>query len=308
MAQSSVAKMTQDIFGSVAASNRSHIVPLRTSGAGSPLFCFPGSGGNVYVFREMVAALPEGQPVFAIDMEWLCELKSDFTIEQLATFCLGVIREIQKSGPYYFCGYSFGGLVAYELAMRLIDEGDGASLVALLDAPNPALIANLSGADSAQFRKTYLIDRLRKYGRQLVEGDVKAFMGNGLAFITSRVGQFFMPSIKLLFRMANRPLPGKLRANDPGFLKAWNSYNPKPYLKGLVCFRVEERGAEHDRDPSMGWDACAMGGVQVHVVPGSHVDMMQMPSVSVIADKLAAYLDSGSYHKKKPAAGAFKTV
>jgi len=93
-----------------------------------------------------------------------------------------------------------------------------------------------------------------------------------------------------------------------GFLKAWNSYNPKPYLKGLVCFRVEERGAEHDRDPSMGWDACAMGGVQVHVVPGSHVDMMQMPSVSVIADKLAAYLDSGSYHKKKPAAGAFKTV
>jgi thioesterase domain-containing protein len=297
--------MIEDIFGSVASTAHAHIVPFRTSGAGSPLFCFPGSGGNVHVFREMVSALPEGQPIYAIDMEWLCEVEQDFTIEQLAAFYLGVIRKIQKSGPYYFCGYSFGGLVAYELAMRLIDEGDGASLVALLDAPNPALIANLSETDSVQFRKTYLTDRLKKYSLQLARGDVKAFMGNGFAFIVSRAGKFFMPSIKLGFRMLNRTLPGKLRANDPGFLRAWRSYNPKPYPKSLVCFRVQDRGPEHDRDPSMGWDACAMGGVQVHVVPGGHVDMMRMPAVGVVADKLAAYLDRGSYHKQGSVAGTF---
>jgi thioesterase domain-containing protein len=56
--------------------------------------------------------------------------------------------------------------VAYEIAMRLIDEGESAGLVALLDTPNPALISNLSVSDSAQFRKTYLIDRLKKYGRR----------------------------------------------------------------------------------------------------------------------------------------------
>ena len=292
--------MTQDVFGFIGATGRSYIVPIRTSGAGSPLFCFPGAGGNAYVFREMVAALPAGQPVYAIDMEWLCDAKQFFTIEQLAAFYLDVIRKIQGNGPYYFCGYSFGGLVAYEMAIRLTDEGDSASLVALLDVPNPALISNLSWEDSAQFRKAYLSDRLRKYGHQLVRGDIKAFMGRGFGFITSRTRRFFMPSIKIGFRMVNRPLPARLRGYDPGFLKAWRGYTPKRYPKRLVCFRVQDRGPEHDRDLSMGWDACALGGVQVHVVPGRHTDMMRMPYVRVIADKLAAYLDSGLGHREEP--------
>jgi thioesterase domain-containing protein len=289
-------KMIHDVFGSIVATAHSHIVPFRTSGAGSPLFCFPGSGGNVYEFREMVAALPEGQPVYAIDMEWLCEAEQDFSIEQLAAFYLDVIRKIQKNGPYYFCGYSFGGLVAYEMAMRLINEGDCARLVALLDVPNPA------SSDSARFLKTYLIDRLKKYCLHLVRGDIKAFIGSGLALVTSRARRFFMRSIKIGFRTVNRPLPGKLRVSDLGFTKAWQSYIPQRYPNSLVCFRVRGRGPEYDLDPSMGWDACAMGGVQVHVVPGGHLDMMRMPHVLSVADKLAAYLDGGPNQEKESVA------
>jgi thioesterase domain-containing protein len=103
----------------------------------------------------------------------------------------------------------------------------------------------------------------------------------------------------------NRPLPEVLRGDDPSFLKAWHSYIPKRYPKSLVCFRVQDRGPEHDRDPSMGWDGSAIGGVQVHVVPGRHVDMMKMPYVRVIADRLATYLDRGSNHKEQPVAGSF---
>jgi thioesterase domain-containing protein len=295
--------MTDGVFRSFAATAQSHIVPFRTSGAGSALFCFPGSGGNVSVFKEMLAALPEGWPIYAIDLEWLCETEQDFTIEELAEFFVDVIRGIQKSGPYYFCGYSFGGLMAYELATKLIEEGDGASLVALLDAPNPALTSNLSAVESAQFRKTYLIDRLKKYGLQLMRGDIKAFSSRGFAFVTSRVGVFFMPAIKAAFRSMNRPLPEIFRANDPGFLKAWSLYVPKRYPNNIVCFRVADRGPEHDHDPSMGWEACVMGGVQVHVVPGGHVDMMSMPSVGVIADKLASCLGKGPNHGKQPVVG-----
>jgi thioesterase domain-containing protein len=296
--------MTKDLFASPGTTVRTQVVEFRV-GSGSPLFCFPGSGGNVHIFTEMVAALPEGQPVYAIDMEWLCDAGEDFTVEQIAAFCLNQIRNIQKFGPYNLCGYSFGGLVAYEIATRLIDEGDSAGLVALLDAPNPALLSNLSEADSAQFRRTYLIDRLKKYGLRLARGDIKSFVSSGIAFFTSRAGQFFMPTIKKAFSMLNKPLPATLRSNDPGFLKAWCAYIPKRYQNGIVCFRVEDRGPEHERDPSMGWETCAVGGTQVHVVPGGHVNMMKMPAVRVIADKLAAYLDSGSKREKEPAASTF---
>jgi thioesterase domain-containing protein len=285
--------MTNDISSPAAASGSAAMKPFRTSGAGSPLFCFPGSGGDPDVFEQLVAALPEGQPVYAIDMEWLCETRQDFTIEQLAVSHLDLIRTIQKHGPYYFCGYSFGGLVAYEMATRLLDAGDSASLVALLDAPNPAQMSNLSATDSLRFRKTYLIDRLKRYLLQLVRGDLEAFTARARAFVISRAGRLFLPAIKVTFRLIGKPLPKIMRANDPAFMKAWGAYVPQRYAKDVVCFRVADRGPEHDRDPSMGWEACVLGGVHVHVVPASHVGVMAMPSVRIIAEKLATYLDSG---------------
>jgi thioesterase domain-containing protein len=294
--------MKQDMFSLTSAIRRSRIVPFRTDGSGSPLFCFPGGGGDANIFDHMVEALPEGQPVYVIYMESLCEVVGGFTIEELAPFYLDLIRTIQKEGPYYFCGYSFGGLLAYEMALRLIEEGDSANLVALLDATNPAMLSNLSQAEAVHFKKTYLVDRLKIYGAQLRRGDIKAFTKRGLAFIVPRVGRFFMPVMKSVFRMTKTPLPRVFRSNDPGFLNAWKAYVPKPYKKSLVVFRVEDRGPEHDGDPSMGWNACVTGGVHVHTVPGSHVEMMNVPAVRTIAEKLATYLDSGAYQEKSAVA------
>jgi len=90
-----------------------------------------------------------------------------------------------------------------------------------------------------------------------------------------------------------------LRANDPtsGFLKAWRTYVPKRYAKSVVFFRTQDRGPEYDRDPSMGWGACVMGDIQIHIVPGGHLDMMSMPAVGVIAEKLATYLGHGANYR-----------
>jgi thioesterase domain-containing protein len=41
-----------------------------------------------------------------------------------------------------------------------------------------------------------------------------------------------------------------------------------------------------------------LGGVQVHIVPGGHLDMMSMPAVRLVAEKLAAYLGNGSNLKE----------
>lgn len=288
--------MNPSIFHSTEADDRLHIEPLRTSGAGSPLFCFPGAGDRPVRFLELAAVLPEGQPVYAINMDLLWGIEQEFTIEQLASFYVRLIRKVQRVGPYFLCGYSFGGLVAYEMAVHLIDEGDSVGLVALLDTPNPALISNLSTTDAVQFHKTYLIDRLRKYWHMLVRCDLRQMTRSGIAFMVTHFGAFFLPALKVGFRMVNRPLPTVFGAHDPTtvFSKAWRSYVPKRYAKSVVFFRVQDRGPEYDHDPSMGWDTYVMGGFQVHIVPGGHLDMMKMPFVRAVAEKLAAYLDNGS--------------
>ena len=184
--------------------------------------------------------------------------------------------------------------------MQLIDEGDSVGLIALLDTPNPALKSNLSVTGTVEFHKSYLIDRLKKYCRMLVRCDFKQMTRSGLAFMSTNFGSFFLPAMRIGFRMVNRPLPTVFGAHDPTtiFAKAWRSYVPKRYAKSVVFFRVQDRGPEYDHDRSMGWDRYVMGGVQVHIVPGGHLDMLSMPVVRVVAEKLAACLDNGSNLKE----------
>ena len=76
------------------------------------------------------------------------------------------------------------------------------------------------------------------------------------------------------------------------FRSPWRSYVPQRHAKAksVVFFRVQDRGPEYDHDLSMGWDTYVTGDVQVHIVPGGHLDMLSMPAVRVVAEKLAAYL------------------
>jgi thioesterase domain-containing protein len=280
--------LTYPGFG--AATAREALVSLRSQGDGAPLFCFPGSGGNVSGFRDLAAALPVGFPVYGVDLEWLCDIETEFTVEQVAELCLPIIERRAGSGPYHFCGFSFGGLLAYEMAARSSEDGRAVGLVALLDAPNPQIIANLSPDAAKEFRKTYWRDRWSKYFHDLVRGDFRAFAARGFAFAVSRSGRVALPWIKRVYRIVRQPMPPILRANDPSFIRAWHAYVPRPSANRLTLFRVDQRGPEHDRDPSMGWGRFALGGVEVHTTAAGHVAMLMQPSVGAIADAMAAQL------------------
>src|SRR5689334_25000388 len=51
----------------------------------------------------------------------------------MAETYLDSIRKIQPNGPYSLAGYSFGGLVAFEMACRLRSAGETVALLALLE-------------------------------------------------------------------------------------------------------------------------------------------------------------------------------
>jgi thioesterase domain-containing protein len=272
-----------------------HLIPFRTSGGRPPLYCFPGAGGDAGIFQDMAAALREDQPVYAIDMDKLYEARSNFKIEELAEFYLQVIRSKRKQGPYNLCGYSFGGIVAYEIARLLVNDGQHVGLLALLDAPNPALLSSLPAAASAQFRNVYLTDRIKKYGRNLLRGNIRSFASDAAAFVIPRMTGFVWPLIRAVFRVTGRPMPLGFRARDPAFLAAWHSYIPRPYPGRLVLFRGQDRGPEYEIDSTMGWSSpCAIGGVDVFIIPGGHVGMMHLPYIRDIVDKLTTYLGDGA--------------
>lgn len=56
------------------------------------------------------------------------------TMEHLVTDYVAQIRSVQATGPYHLLGWSFGGLAAHAVAVRLQAEGEKVALLALLDS------------------------------------------------------------------------------------------------------------------------------------------------------------------------------
>ena len=276
--------------------NHLYLVPFRTTGSRLPLFCFPGAGNEHSTFDALAALVGEDQPVYSVDMVKFYETRQNFTIEKLAEFCHQVISETQEHGPYYLCGYSFGGFVAYEVATRLANEGKEIGLLALFDARNPAFMSNLPVTKSVQFRAIYLRDRLGKYGRNLRQGKFEEVAMSILALLGNKMGEKPRSLLRAVFRMLNRPFPEVFELNDPIVEAACRAYSPPRYANRLVLFRSQKRGPEFDIDLNLGWGLCAVGGIDVYVVPGDHLDMMARPNVYKVMEKLAVYLDKSARH------------
>jgi pimeloyl-ACP methyl ester carboxylesterase len=59
------------------------------------------------------------------------------SVADMASHYVREIRTVQPVGPYLLCGYSVGGLVAYEMAQQLLEDGDETRFVGLFETPLP---------------------------------------------------------------------------------------------------------------------------------------------------------------------------
>ena len=110
------------------------LVPLRSSGPASPLFCIHGLGGHVAAFLPLAHRLPEERPLYALQGQGLEDDRQPHErIEDMAACYLSEMRQVQPRGPYLLAGWSMGGLIALEAARQLAAGGEEVSLLAMLD-------------------------------------------------------------------------------------------------------------------------------------------------------------------------------
>ncbi|MDX2391909.1 amino acid adenylation domain-containing protein [Streptomyces sp. DK15] len=130
-----------------AAARTGGAVPLRAGGDRPPLFLVHPAGGSVLCYRELTAALGPEQPVYGLAA---AGLEGDggvaTSVEEMAESYLRAVREVRPEGPYRLGGWSFGGLVAYEMACRLAAAGERVELLALVDTGHPDGAGEPSGA------------------------------------------------------------------------------------------------------------------------------------------------------------------
>jgi thioesterase domain-containing protein/acyl carrier protein len=116
------------------------LVPIQTNGDAPPVFAVPGVGGNVLSLEPLSKVLCANQPFFGLQAVGLDGKRPPLdSVEQTAQANIAALKTIQPGGPYSLIGHSYGGVVAYEMARILLEQGEGISSLILLDSMAPAI-------------------------------------------------------------------------------------------------------------------------------------------------------------------------
>jgi thioesterase domain-containing protein/acyl carrier protein len=130
-----VAAMMAAMSNPIAGTESSPLVQLRGGGAGPPLFIVHGSGGSCVNLVKLTRRLSLVGPIYGLQARGIDGAGKPLSrVEHMAGHYLDAILKVQPQGPYLLAGYSFGGLVAFEMARRLSAAGVQVAELLLLDS------------------------------------------------------------------------------------------------------------------------------------------------------------------------------
>jgi thioesterase domain-containing protein len=255
---------------------RSPLVAIKPRGSRAPLVCVHPVGGNVLCYLDLARELPPEQPVYAFQSPDPGDGQLPATVEGMAALYLRELRRVRPEGPYRLGGWSLGGLIAFEMARRLRSLQREVAFLGLLDAPDPARFPRLQDDGDGDAEMTILQYVTQRNPPVTLEGLRALDPEARLELILEQVRQEGVRPAALDLSELRR-LVRIVRAHR----RAVRAYEPQPFDTSLVYVRA----AEGLGDDAV-WAGLALGGAEVHEVPGSHMSMHYPPNTEMLAAAL----------------------
>lgn len=244
------------------------LMPVRTKGSGPPLFCVHGQP-----LRTAQRMNPD-RPVYGLSHVYHSDFHKENpeSIEGLAATYLAEVREVQPRGPYYICGFSAGGCIAYEMARQLLEAGEVIGNITLVE---PTVYSRgMAGKgkldvirEESGSRLGFYLEVLRRLPRSL----------------KSRI-HFMLRSLTVrIFFLLKKPLPESLRWL--GYLKSLGPAMSRYTYKPLDCKATFLYGNQFEGSYDVChefWRELILQGASIEIFSevNSHVDFMVDPALT----------------------------
>ena len=110
------------------------LVPYHTEGEQRPIFFVHAADGTPTVCMNLANHLGADQPFYSFQFnQEAYKWRHPLDFEQIAAEYKKDIRSVQAVGPYILAGHCLGGVLAYEIAQQIKQEGEEVQLLALFD-------------------------------------------------------------------------------------------------------------------------------------------------------------------------------
>ena len=264
--------------------SQSSLVAIQPGGSRRPLFLVHPAGGHVFPYVHLAQFLGPDQPCYGLQGRGVEDGQDPHTrIEDMAAHYIQALQTVQPAGPYLLGGWSMGGVVAFEMAQQLHAQGQRVALLAILDGRIPTPGETFPEEDSEAI---LLVERYFGISFGPIASLAELPKDEQLAFILEQAKSAGLVPAELDVSQARRFV--KLLRSD---LWATQNYGLRHYPGRIAFFKASETLEGASSDPTMGWSEWAGGGVEVHIVPGNHANLIYEPHVEVLAEKLTACLN-----------------
>jgi amino acid adenylation domain-containing protein len=242
-----------------------------------PLFCVHPIGGNVLEYYQLAHELGREQSVYGLQSLGLDGKQIPLRkIEAMATHYLQEMRTVQPQGPYFLIGYSFAGLVVYEMAQQLDRQGEKVGLLALLDRTAPNFLKIRPSLRESIEIHTYNLHRLNSQGRW-------KYIRSRIAFKLVHKGNYREYTIGQWHQALSPEYINVFDAN----LQASSDYQAQVYPGQLTLFRCQVQPLNQALSNDLGWTKFVGDRLKTYDLPSIHSEVLKDPnSIEFIAEKI----------------------
>lgn len=272
------------------AAHWSPLTPLQVQAGAPALYFVHPAGGALFWYLALLKHLGPGYNAYGLQGHGLYGDQTPLTsIPAMAHSYVTAIKAKQPTGPYTLTGYSMGGVIAFEVAQQLQEQGDTVANLFLLDAYLYTARLPYPGRDVADDEERLIVRMLAALphgqSRQLHQ------QLRRLPHHQARIAYLFD------LGQQNGRIPPTYTLVDlrrmyeamAAHVEALSSYQPRPYAGKVIFLQCQDR-SESTIVPYLEWAKVAHGGVAQHQVPGKHSTLMEEPHVQAVAQILHRYL------------------
>ncbi|MDX8047244.1 SDR family NAD(P)-dependent oxidoreductase [Gracilibacillus sp. S3-1-1] len=285
------------------------LIPLNGRGHHQNAFFVHGGPGLAAFYNNLSAALGNQYPVYVFQARGVDGKTMPRDFEEMVNHYMQCIRIAQPQGPYIIGGYSFGGIIAYEMAQRFMQQGEEVQKLILFDTFPPHPEANEIFYSNS--------DPNNSFFKLMMGNEFANARENKAALILSEDLEGVHPNLhiahiaKLAKERGNSPLTvediynfisGACRLNDYAG-STYDTYRPKPYYGNVLYLKATDGflGADNwmgldpvnvygDYDYTKPWHQWVKGKLDIVEVPCDHFNILEEPSLTIVKRSIKAII------------------
>ncbi|GAA1229138.1 hypothetical protein GCM10009676_09530 [Prauserella halophila] len=255
------------------------VLPLRSGGDENPLFCIHPASGFSWSYAGLIRHIDPAVPLYGLQSAGLAaDEPLPPTVPDMAARYVDEIRRVRPEGPYRILGWSFGGIVAHEMAYQLERAGERVELLAMLDSfPK----SDAERADTTDIDERELYEALLD-----LAGYDPSIVGEGV-LDRARITEMLREQGGILGEITERELGALYHVYGNNTALA-REFVPSTISSDVVLFVATDDETEPDMQHR--WTGHITGTVTRIDVPSRHNDMTRPAQLALIGSELATRL------------------